>query len=72
MRVSEGDAAELAAYRTAVAELAGYRFIQAFAAVEGTPAEQPVVRLIDLIRGYIDQLAHAEDMLEANGALPDW
>jgi hypothetical protein len=52
------------AYRDAVRQLAGCRFIEAHEAVKGTRAEKPVVDLIVTMTGHINELSRLQDRLD--------
>lgn len=52
------------AYRDAVRQLSGCRFIEAHAAVKGTRAEKPVVDLIVTMTGHINELSRLQDRLD--------
>lgn len=66
---------ELRAYRTAVAELADFNFIQADQAARGTRAEEPVRAMIATTTNYINAASSDRDRMEAlladNGIDPD-
>ena len=52
------------AYRAAVRQLSGCKFIEAHEAVKGTRAERPVVDLIVTMTNHINELSRLQDRLD--------